>query len=373
MSDFKLPPVSTLIGSTIANYFRILKQGHVSSRYRYKIFLTTITIIVTTPFHWWEKLYFHFKLKKTKFNKPTLFILGHWRSGTTLLHNMLCTDPDSSYLTTYQSVFPNNLASKSIFKTYMAANIPEKRPSDNMKLGIDMPQEDEFAFSNSYHHSYYNFFYFPLNYDAFYKRALHFEGLKEWEKKKWYRSYDTLLKKAYINTKGNRLIIKNPVNTARIKMLLKLYPDAKFLYIYRNPISVFLSTQRFFRNLLPTLNLEDVSDVFIDNMIFDVYKRLMEDYLEQKSLIPENNLIELRYEDFEKDPVYKLKNIYDNLLNEDFESVKGLLSTYFDTLKGYKKNKYNIDAEIINRIKKEFGKYMELYNYDIPPDIVIKN
>jgi hypothetical protein len=181
------------------------------------------------------------------------------------------------------------------------------------------------------------------------------------------------LKKAYINTKGNRLIIKNPVNTARIKMLLELYPDAKFLYIYRNPISVFLSTQRFFRNLLPTLNLEDVSDVFIDNMIFDVYKRLMEDYLEQKSLIPENNLIELRYEDFEKDPVYKLKNIYDNLLNEDFESVKGLLSTYFDTLKGYKKNKYNIDAEIINRIKKEFGKYMELYNYDIPPDIVIKN
>ena len=87
------------------------------------------------------------------------------------------------------------------------------------------------------------------------------------EIRSWYNSYDTLLRKALIDTKGNRLIVKNPVNTARIDKLLKLYPDAKFLYIYRNPVTVFYSTQKFFRNLFPKVWLNPVSNDFIDNSL----------------------------------------------------------------------------------------------------------
>jgi len=373
MSKFDLPPISTLSGSTLFNYFRILRQGRVTRKYYYKVFLTTIIVIASVPFHIWEWIFFKIKLNGFRFEKPPLFILGHWRSGTTLLHNLLCADPDSGYITTYQSVFSNNLASKWMFKTFMQMNIPDSRPSDNVKLDVDFPQEDEFAFTNSNHNGYYNFFYFPYSYDSFYKRSIHHEGLTKREKEIWYKDYDLMLKKALINTKGKRLIVKNPVNTARIKHLLKMYPDAKFLYIYRNPVTVYLSTQRFFTDLLPTLILQDIDNDFIDKIIFDVYKRLMNDYFEQKSLIPEKNLIELRYEDFEKDPVGKLKNIYDNLLNEDFERVKSSFTNYFETIKGHKKNKYEIDAHIINKIKDEFGSYMKRYNYDIPKDIVIKN
>jgi hypothetical protein len=301
-----------------------------------------------------------------------MFILGHWRSGTTLLHNMLCADPDAGFLTTYQSVFPNNMASKLIFKTFMKINIPDERPSDKVKLNVDFPQEDEFAFCNMNHNGYYNFFYFPENYDTFYKRAVKHEGLSRAEKQQWYKDYDLMVKKAVINTNGKRVIVKNPVNTARIKHLLKMYPDAKFLYIYRNPITVFLSTQRFFTSLMPTLYLQEADKEFIDKMIFDVYKRLMNDYIDQKDLIPKENLLELKYEDFEKDPVNNLKNIYDTLLNENFEEKKSYFSQYFETIKGHKKNKYEIDAPIIDKIKSEFRKYMEVYEYDIPEDIVVK-
>ncbi|NPA37079.1 MAG: sulfotransferase [Chlorobi bacterium] len=373
MSEFKLPPVSTLMGSTLLNYIRVLKQGKVTVKYRKKVFLTTLVVIATTPFHWWEWLYFKVKLIHARFRKPPLFILGHWRSGTTLLHNMLCEDPDASFLTTYQSVFPNNLASKIIFKTFMKAYTPESRPTDNIKLHVDFPQEDEFAFSNMYHHSYYNFFYFPRNYSDFYDNSVHFKNLDDKEKRTWFRMYDKMLKKAYLNTKGDRLVVKNPVNTARIKTLLKLYPDAKFLYIYRNPVSVILSTQKFLKSLMPTLYLQEVDNQFIEDMIYDIYKRLNDDYIEQKSLIPDKNLIELRYEDFEKEPVEELKNIYENLLEEDFENVKKYFTKYFESVKGYKKNRYEVNAELINKIKQELNKYMELYQYNVPDDIIIKN
>lgn len=371
MSNFKLPPISTLSGTTLINFIRIIKHEHIAPKYYFKIFLSILIILIATPFHIWEKLYFSGKVKRISFSKPPVFIIGHWRSGTTFLHNMLCKDPDAAYMTTYQSVFPNNMASKWLFRTFMRVNMPDKRPSDNVKLNIDYPQEDEFAFCNVSPYSYYKFFYFPSSYKTIYRNAIYHENLTPTQIEKWYRDYDNLLKKAMLNTNGKRLIMKNPVNTARINNILKLYPDAKILYIYRNPITVFLSTERFFKSLFPTLQLQNVDDEFIDKMIFDIYQKLMDDYLAQKSLIPEGNLFELRFEDFELNPLEQLQKIYNSLLCEDFSRVKDYFVKYFDSQKSYKKNRYKIKREKIDLIRTRFAKYMELYNYDIPDDIEI--
>jgi len=168
MNQFKIPPISTLLGSTFRNYFKILGQGRVIPNYYLKIFLTTLVVLIATPFHFWENMFFYRKLKNFKFEKPPLFILGHWRSGTTLLHNMLTKDPSAGYMTTYQGVFPNNLTSKWLFRTFMKINMPDRRPSDGVKLDVNFPQEDGFAFSNSQWNEYYNFFYFPLNYKLYF-------------------------------------------------------------------------------------------------------------------------------------------------------------------------------------------------------------
>jgi len=315
MSDFKIPQISTLAGSTLSNYLKILKNDKVEPKYYWKIFLTTLIALIATPFHWWEEFVFHKKMSRFKFEKPPLFIIGHWRSGTTLLHNMLCKAPSAGYLTTFHSTFPNNLTSKWIFKTFMRMNMPDKRPSDNVVLNINFPQEDEFALSNSQPNAYYNFFYFPKNYKKFYDRAVYHKNLSEKEIERWYKSYDKLFKKAMINTQGEQLIIKNPVNTARIDKILKLYPDARFLYIYRNPITVFYSTQRFFQKLFPSLWLHEVNKDFIDQIIFETYNQLMQDYQKQKVLIPEKNLMELKFEEFEQNPVEEIKKIYSTWLN----------------------------------------------------------
>lgn len=373
MSEFKIPPISTLAGSTIFNYFRILKQGHIEPRFYLKVCLTTLVILFASPFHLWEKIFFKRKLAKVNLEKPPLFILGHWRSGTTLLHNLLTKDPRVGYTTTYQSVFPNNLASKWLFKTFMRINMPNERPSDKVELNINFPQEDEFAFCNSQPNAYYNFFYFPKEYGEFYDKSVHLNKLSEREIKQWYTTYDTLLKKALINTDRKRIVVKNPINTARISKLLKLYPDAKFLYLYRNPITVFHSTQRFFQQLFPTLWLHKVDQKFLDNMIIDVYNRIMKDYLEQKSLIPPENLIELSFEEFEKNPLEQVEKIYTHLWKEDFAAIKPYFSKYLETQKKHIKNKYSVDSTEIDMIYKHLGKHIEHYNYSIPPEIIIND
>jgi hypothetical protein len=98
----------------------------------------------------------------------------------------------------------------------------------------------------------------------------------------------------------------------------------------------------------------------------------MDNYLEQKSLIPAENLLELRFEEFETDPVKEIEKIYSNLLKEDFSSLKNYFSEYFTTQKSHKKNKYLVEEETIESIKKNLGKYIEMYNYKLPEDIQIK-
>ena len=78
-----------------------------------------------------------------------LFILGHWRSGTTFVHNIFACDKHFGYTTTYQTVFPHlMLWGQPFFKKNMAFLMPDKRPTDNMELKVDLPQEEEFALSN---------------------------------------------------------------------------------------------------------------------------------------------------------------------------------------------------------------------------------
>jgi hypothetical protein len=306
-----------------------------------------------------------------KIDTPPVFIIGHWRSGTTLLHNVLCMDPRAAYMTTSFSILPNNLVTRRFFRAIIKFFMPPQRPSDNMPFNVDLPQEEGFAFSNCQPNEYYNFFYFPSRYPQFYKRAILHENLTRSEIRDWYDSYERLLKKILINSRGTRLIIKNPINTGRIDKLLKIFPDAKFILIQRNPVTVFLSTRLFFSNLCPTLWFHELDPENIDSMILDVYSRLMEDYNRNKKLIPEGNLMEIRYEDLEKDPEDGLRKIYAGLFNEEFGDFRQYFEPYLKTISAYKKNKYTVSESVIKEVLNRWGRYMELFSYSLPDDIEI--
>jgi hypothetical protein len=78
--------------------------------------------------------------------RPPLFVLGHWRSGTTHLHYLLGCDDRFACPNFYQVIFPHTcLTTGGRFSGPMAFLTPRQRAYDNVRQEVDVPCEDEFA------------------------------------------------------------------------------------------------------------------------------------------------------------------------------------------------------------------------------------
>ena len=101
-----------------------------------------------------------------------------------------------------------------------------------------------------------------------------------------------------------------------------MFPNAKFIYLKRNPYTVFESTRSFFTNTIQPLRLQDISNEQIESNFIEVYRRLFYKYEEQKHLIPEGNLVEVKFEDFEQDAFAMTEDIYKKLNLPALKSLK---------------------------------------------------
>ncbi|MCK5693543.1 MAG: sulfotransferase, partial [Bacteroidales bacterium] len=321
---------------------------------------------ICSAFHWIDHLTFRNKVNKFVIEEPPLFIIGHWRSGTTYLHNILTQDPVSGYSTTYHSVFPNNLKSKLVFKTFMRIFMPNKRPGDGMLMSVNFPQEDEYALSNITHQSYYHFFYFPSSYSSLYSNYIRFESLSEKEIVDWKMKYKRFVIKALINSGGSRAILKNPVNTGRMLKLLEIFPEANFIYIVRNPVIVYLSTKKFFEQWFPLLNLEKFPLEGISELILEVYVKLMEDYFSDKESLNSNRITEVRFESLLENPMEEVRRIYDKFGFAGFQELKPVFHEYLDTIDSFKSDAYIMEKHELDRVLNKLGFAMKLWNYELP-------
>ena len=367
MSKFLKIPISPLMGSSVLNYIKVILSNKVDIKFYLHVFLTFLVVLLISPFQLIDKIIFFFKRNNQKKSDP-IFIVGHWRSGTTLLHNLLSLNKNIGFINTYNSLFINNIYTSFLFKTLMKITMPKERPSDKIKLDVDLPQEDEFAVSNYVNISHYNFFFFPNDYKKFYSEAIRFKNDKS---SKWLNAYYKLLERIYLYTNKSQIIIKNPSNTPRIKYLIKKYPNAKFIHIYRNPVYVYLSTYKFFSELFPSVNLQNIDDKLLHELIIYNYREMYKDYYDQKNLIPKENLIEIKFEDFKNDSLSYLKKIHKKI---DLKLSKQLFSeyiSYLDSQKSHKMNTYKIDKSILDEIKKEYSNSFNKMKYDIPKNLEI--
>jgi hypothetical protein len=349
----------------------------VDLRFAFRFFLTVLVNIINWPFRTYERLVINPKYKKQTSAESPIFILGHWRSGTTHLHNLLCKDPQMGYTTTFQSVFPDTLFNKLgrfLFEGFARVLIPGKRAGDNVTLGTKLPQEEEFALGDKTPISFYYFWMFPRSIKLFYKRFVRFEGIESSEKELWKGNYKLLINKSLKNTNTEIYLSKNPSNTGRIGVLLDMYPNAKFIHIHRNPIEVFLSTQNFFKKMLPHLQLQNISQGQINEEIVYLYKQLMTDYFQQKSLIPKGNLVEVRFEDLEKDPMRVLRRVYSELNISGFEQAEKGIQDYVNSMKSYKKNNHKLSKQQLDILTEAFHFAMKELHYSIPLNLdIIQN
>ena len=370
MSDYKIDPLNTsfepLAGATLVNLLRLFAQN------KFKIGLigiprviySTALSFVLSPLNLYEKLRFDKKIKNTKIEKPPIFIIGHWRSGTTYLHNLITQNTLFSYPTTFQTITPGLfLRFEKLIKPIVASSLPPKRPQDDIDLGADLPQEDEYGIGNLSPYSFYHGWCFPKNFSNYYNFVL-MENNSERIVDDWKKIYLYYLKKLTLYHKGKQLILKNPSNTGRVKLLREMFPDAKFIHIYRSPYYTFLSMKRNIEKEMTLYCLQKPGDSLeFEKALVDLYNGMFENYFKEKKLINNGNLAEVRYEDLITQPLKEVERIYRELDLPGFNENKERLEKYIKTQKNVRTCKYNIDEELKNKIYNYFKFTIDQWGY----------
>ncbi len=287
----------------------ISSPGSSCWRNRFKVHWSFLYIAIIDTFvsfghtliRWLQEAILGRRIRKTKITEPPIFILGHWRTGTTLLHELLIRDERFSYPNTYECMEPNHfLLTEGLFTRFFWFLMPAHRPMDNMKAGFDRPQEDEFALCMLGQPSPYLTIAFPNNPPQG-EKYLDLEGLSAGTLRSWKRTFKQFLKQVTYKG-GKRLVLKSPPHTARIKVLKDMFPGALFIHIVRDPYVVFPSTVNLWKSLYRTHGLQKPTFAGLEEYVLRTYTRLYQRLEEGKKLLAPNQFYELRYEDMIKRP-----------------------------------------------------------------------
>lgn len=268
-----------------------------------------------------------------------LFILGFWRSGTTLLYNLLAQDERFAFPTLFQVSNPHTFLLRDTAVPDPAANgQPQKRPMDNMTVTADSPGEDEFATAVMSLRSPVLGWAFPRQEER-YDRYITFQEASSADAARWEAALRQFLQKcSWVYHRP--LLLKSPPHTGRIRRLLKLFPDARFVHIHRDPFTVFQSTRRLYQTAVPRSHLQQADETAVDNHILRLYTIIYDAYFADKEAIPSGQFCEVRFEALEKDIVGQMHKIYEALQLNMTADLEHRLENYAESLSGYQKNHY---------------------------------
>ncbi|MBQ9454682.1 MAG: sulfotransferase [Thermoguttaceae bacterium] len=302
-------------------------------------------------------------VEKTEIEKDPVFIVGHWRSGTTMLHEILMRDPQFTCPDTFSCFAPDFfLTSRKLITSIL--RLPEKRPMDNMAFGWDTPQEDEFALLAMGLPSPYVHLAFPNNmkWKGRQERILDCLdlNLSEKELEQWKKGLIWFIK-ALTYRDGRQLVMKSPTHTARVGVLREMFPNAKFIHISRSPYTLYASTVNLWKRFLSRDAFQFSNGAYLEELVFQSLVRMYEAYFRDTKDMPAENLIEIRYEDLCADKVGTMEKVYAQLNLGDFEKMRPGLERYAEEHKNYKKNKFEIDDELRARISERWKLYIDRF------------
>jgi len=351
------------------NWLRLLREnGDIDALFIPRILTVSIFTLLTSPLRIYEHLRYDEDLKRTEVHPSPIFIVGHWRTGTTHLQNLLCQDTGLSFVSTFQAMAPGFcLVGSGVVKRMLGGIIKILYPTrliDNIPLSLDSPQEEEYAIANLSPYSFLHGFSFPRQAPQYFERYVLFNDLPEEILDKWRQVYLHVLRKASFMSNGARLVLKNPAHSGRLSTILELFPQAKFIHLYRNPYHIFLSTLWLYKTVLPRSQVQHIDWEQVEEYILTFYAQLMRKFQADKAQIPSRNLVEVKFEDLETAPLEQLRKIYQGLDLPGFSGAEPTINSYLDSIAGYRKNQYKLNGEIIEKVNQHWQFTIDEWGYE---------
>ncbi|MCA9035368.1 MAG: sulfotransferase [Planctomycetaceae bacterium] len=363
----KLPHL--LYFSTLSNWLRVLARygRHIAPSHWFQAICITLFTLITVPIRGFESLRFGRAVRRHKLSAPPVFIVGHWRSGTTNAHNHFLQDPQFASVTLLHCAVPNGfLTCEKLARKIVSRRLPKSRPMDAVPLGIDEPMSEDFALAGMTHMSHYLNYFFPKIAERTFRETVLFEGSSDFDREHWGTWYDFLLKKVSFASGGRRLLLKNPPNVGRIQEVLRRYPDAKFIHVYRNPWLVHASTMKLMDRFVQQMAFHPCTKEDIEQFVSIRYQLIMEQWMKDRSLIPAENLIEIRHEDMTSDPMPLIENVYRKFDLPGWDDLRPRMQAYVDSLQGYVNNEYKFDDGYLERVSPYLTPFADAHGYKAP-------
>jgi omega-hydroxy-beta-dihydromenaquinone-9 sulfotransferase len=358
-----------ITGIKLGNWLEVLKKNNwnISPEYYHRWAFISALSCASSVFSKLEQARYGQQLADMEINPTPLFILGHWRTGTTHMHNMLGRDPNHTFSTLYQVLFPDSFLTTGEWgPKLLASAVPEKRSYDNVAQNLFESAEDEIGLMKlTGGLSFYGAIMFPDR-AAEYEKYIDFLEATPAERRRFKEEFVLFIKKIMLATGGKRVVVKSCPHSARIRMILDVFPDAKFIHIHRHPARAFQSMVHM-RKQVDWENFFHVpSQEFLEQRwdhTATIGHRLYTRLIEDRQLIPTGNLIEIAYKDLVGNELPILRNIYDQLNLPDWEQFERVIKPYLASISGYKTNQLSMEAELEEYVYNRWRIVYDTYGY----------
>ena len=308
---------------------------------------------------------FRRRLRDRPTTPPPLFIIGHWRSGTTLLHELAMLDDRFCCPNTYECFAPSHfLLTEDVMTQALRWMIPSKRPMDDVAAGWDRPQEDEFALMSLGAPSCYRRIAFPVSSPAR-PEALDLTKLPPTELERWKQTLRRFLAMLAVRD-PRRPVLKSPPHTARVGVLAEMFPESRFLNVVRDPFVVIPSTLRLWKSLHDVQSLQVERGATLEEYVFAAFAEMHDAFERDRATLPADRLHEVRYEELVADPVGTLATCYERLDLGDFGRVRPALERQAESMRRYRTNTYRHDPRLVAEIASRCKPFLDRYGYAAP-------
>jgi hypothetical protein len=221
----------------------------------------------------------------------------------------------------------------------------KKRNCDNVRLTPEEPQEDEFALFRVTTHSPVEKIVFPDKNTFFISPECDFMPSKQ-HFPVWRKTIETFYSKLSLQKRG-RLVLKNPYHSMRISCLKQIFPQAKFIHIYRSPLKVIPSTIQMWDidNELNCLRKgKNAPDL---DLAISIYDTMLTSITHDFCTLPESDYCTIDYDNLVNSPEQTIHRALDSIGIPLSENQRWRLETFAESMKGYRTNTYTLSKKQI--------------------------
>jgi len=252
------------------------------------------------------------EIEQIEIEQP-IFIIGMPRTGTTILHALMHEDENHRSPLVWECLLPtpvpapenynNNKQLKKVVKELK--QIFKLVPDFKKKHFITAASPQECVSINAFDFNSFQFtaqFYVPSYLNWFYKEADRLNTMR------FHKRFLQYLQSGGV--RSDRWLLKSPVHLMRLPEIFEVYPDARIIMTHRHPSRVVPSVASLISSLRSLYSNEE-DPVRTGKEQAKIWSSYFNKFLEsRKKLSKEDQIIDIRFEDFVNDQMDALRNIY---------------------------------------------------------------